>query len=52
MTATEYFEGLGCSPDEAQTCAKASRERYQGEIMKAIDSIEDGCILMTDEEEW
>lgn len=48
MTYKEYFEDLGCSPDEAEVCIAASKARYRRELEKAADMIEDGCILMDD----
>lgn len=39
MTVEEYFEGLGCSPDEVQVCAAASRARYQREIRSAAATV-------------
>lgn len=39
MTTEEYFEGLGCSPDEVQVCAAASRARYRGQVRSAARSL-------------
>lgn len=50
MTLEEYFEGLGCSPDEVEICAAASRARYRQELEKAA-AIDSGCILVGDPDE-
>jgi hypothetical protein len=49
MTAEEFFEGLGCSPDEVETCVAASKARYAHELEEAADAIDRGCILVTEE---
>lgn len=46
MTYQEYFEGLGCSPDEVQTLTAASKANYNRELEEAANMIEDGCILV------
>lgn len=48
MTTEEYFEGLGCSPDEVQVCAAASRARFRRAIAEAAAVIGSGCILVGD----
>lgn len=47
----QYFEGLGCSPDEATVCAAASRARFHDELRQAAAAIDAGCILAGDPDE-
>lgn len=49
MTPEEFFEGLGCSPDEVETCVAASKARYARELEEAVEMIDRGCILMEEE---
>lgn len=41
MTFEEYFEGLGCSPDEVQVCASAARARWRRQMGKAARTFSD-----------
>lgn len=46
MTYEEYFEGLGCSPDEVEVCVAAAKARYARELEDAADTIDRSFILV------
>jgi predicted ATP-grasp superfamily ATP-dependent carboligase len=46
MTYEEYFEGLGCSPEEVEVCVAAAKARYARELDQVSETIERGFILM------
>lgn len=48
MTYEEYFEGLGCSPDEVQTCVAGAKAHYRGQLHSAAEAIGRGDILSGD----